>query len=355
MERTLPWNWYFDAEILRLEQERIFRRAWQYVGHRGQVAEPGSYFAARAGDVPVVVTRAQDGELRAFLNVCRHRGTVVVDGEGRRETLQCPYHAWTYGLDGALRSAPRADETEARETLGLLPLRVEAWGPFVFVNPDADAAPLFEVLGELRSVLPHEGLVFHHRVEYELASNWKIACENFLECYHCAVAHPTFSKHVDVSRDAYGLEEHRWHSSQFAQARAASLGEPPGSTETPSPGPLTRTGGSAAGARGQFHFVWPNLKVNVYPGKPNLSIGPVWPESPERSRGFLDYFFAPGEDEGWIRDLLELDDQVGREDTALVERVQRGVRAGVLGEGRLLGESERLIAHFDGLVREALA
>jgi choline monooxygenase len=339
MERTLPWNWYFDAEILRLEQERIFRRAWQYVGHLGQVPEPGSFFSSRAGDVPVVVTRAQDGELRAFLNVCRHRGTVVVDGEGRRETLQCPYHAWTYGLDGALRSAPRADETEPREELGLIALRVEAWGPFVFVNPGGDGASLADVLGELRSLLPHDGLVFHHRVEYELASNWKIACENFLECYHCAVAHPTFSKHVDVSREAYGLEEHRWHSSQFAQARTArsEAGEPPGS------------------AAGQFHFVWPNLKVNVYPGRPNLSIGPVWPESPERSRGFLDYFFAPGEDEAWIRDLLELDDQVGREDTALVERVQRGVRAGVLGEGRLLGESERLIAHFDGLVREALA
>jgi choline monooxygenase len=331
MKRTLPWNWYFDAEILRLEQDRIFRRAWQYVGHLGQVAEPGSYFASRAGDVPVVVTRAQDGELRAFLNVCRHRGSVVVGGEGKRETLQCPYHAWTYALDGSLRSAPRADETEPREQLGLVPLRVDTLGPFVFVCASDDALELDDVLGELRDVLPHDGLVFHHRVEYELASNWKIACENFLECYHCAVAHPTFLKAVDVSRDNYGLEEHRWHSSQFAQAR-----------------------GNGA-ARGQFHFVWPNLKVNVYPGKPNLSIGPVWPESPERSRGFLDYFFAPGEEEEWIRDLLELDDQVGREDTALVENVQRGVRAGVLGEGRLLGESERLIAHFDGLVREALA
>ena len=332
MKRTLPWNWYFDAEILRLEQDRIFRRAWQYVGHLGQVAEPGSFFASRAGDVPVVVTRAQDGELRAFLNVCRHRGSVVVDGEGKRETLQCPYHAWTYALDGSLRSAPRADETEPREQLGLVPLRVDTLGPFVFVCASDDALELDEVLGELSDVLPHDGLVFHHRVEYELASNWKIACENFLECYHCAVAHPGFSKAIDVSPDAYALEQHRWHSSQFAQLR-----------------------GNGGGPRGQFHFVWPNLKVNVYPGRPNVSIGPIWPDGPERASGFLDYFFAEGEEDAWIRDLLELDDQVGREDTALVERVQRGVRAGVLGEGRLLGDSERLIAHFDGLVRNALA
>jgi choline monooxygenase len=200
----------------------------------------------------------------------------------------------------------------------------------VFVNPSDGGPTLRETLGELWDALPFDELEFHHRVDYELRSNWKVACENYLECYHCAVAHPGFSAVVDVSPDAYLLEEHRWHWSQFAHARDN-------------------------GSAGSFHFVWPNLKLNVYPGRPNLSIGPVWPEGPERSRGFLDYFFAPGEDEAWIRDLLELDDQVGREDTALVERVQRGVRSGLLGEGRLLGESERLIAGFDRLVRDALA
>ena len=154
MERTLPWSWYFDPDILRLEQDAIFRRSWQYVGHLGQVAEPGSYFAGRAGDVPVVVTRPQDGGLRAFLNVCRHRGTVLVEGEGKRASLQCPYHAWTYGLDGALRSAPRSDETEPRGELGLVPLRVETWGPFVFVNPAPAGATLEETLGELWDAPP---------------------------------------------------------------------------------------------------------------------------------------------------------------------------------------------------------
>ena len=110
METTLPWSWYVDPEILRREQERIFRSAWQYAGHLGQLPEPGTFFTGRAGRLPVVVTRARDGEVRAFLNVCRHRGFPLADGEGRRETLQCPYHAWTYGLDGSLRAAPRSDE-----------------------------------------------------------------------------------------------------------------------------------------------------------------------------------------------------------------------------------------------------
>src|SRR2546423_12050957 len=105
---SLPWTWYTDAEIARHEQERIFRRSWQYAGHTGQAA-PGGYFTCRAGDIPIVVTRTADGELRAFLNVCRHRGFELVQGEGRRETIQCGYHAWTYGLDGSLRAAPRSD------------------------------------------------------------------------------------------------------------------------------------------------------------------------------------------------------------------------------------------------------
>jgi phenylpropionate dioxygenase-like ring-hydroxylating dioxygenase large terminal subunit len=113
--QTLPWSWYADPAVARLEQERIFRRAWQYAGHAGEVAEPGSFATARAGDVPVVLVRDADGELRAFLNVCRHRGSELADGAGRARSLRCPYHAWTYGLDGSLRAAPRLDR-ERRST-----------------------------------------------------------------------------------------------------------------------------------------------------------------------------------------------------------------------------------------------
>ena len=110
MESTLPYSWYTDPDVLRREQERIFRGAWQYVGHLGQLPEPGTFFTAKAGRIPIVVTRAKDGEVRAFRNVCRHRGFQVADGEGKRETLQCPYHAWTYGLDGRLLGAPHMEE-----------------------------------------------------------------------------------------------------------------------------------------------------------------------------------------------------------------------------------------------------
>ena len=111
---TYPWSWYTDADVLRAEEDRIFARSWQYVGHAGQLAEPGDYFATALGRTPVVLTRAEDGKLRAFVNVCRHRGCVVAEGAGNRATLQCPYHAWTYRLDGTLRAAPRAPRHNQR-------------------------------------------------------------------------------------------------------------------------------------------------------------------------------------------------------------------------------------------------
>jgi len=345
MKQTLPWSWYSDPALLRLESERIFARTWQYVGHVGQASEPASYFTSTAGEIPIVVTRTRDDELRAFVNVCRHRGHAVAQGVGRRETLQCGYHAWTYGLDGELITAPRSEREQGfdRAELGLVTVAVDRWGPFVFVNPDVDAAPLQESLGDVPALLAEaidvDSLVHHFRVEWELAANWKVACENFLECYHCPVAHPSFSKVVDVHPDAYRLQTSGLTSSQFGQVRENG-------------GPAY-TGREIGGS--QFHFVWPNFGLNVFPGEPNLSCGPILPGGPERTARFLDYFFGADVDQAWIDELLELDNQVGMEDSILIEGVQRGMRAGAIGEGRLMSASEPLIAHFQRLTANALA
>ena len=343
---SFPWSWYTEPDVLRREQERIFRRTWQYAGHAGEVAEPGSYFTCAAGHVPVVVTRERSGSLNAFVNVCRHRGHPVAAGSGRRESLQCAYHAWTYGLDGSLRAAPRSDREPGfeRGELGLRRVQVGAWGPFVFVNPDLEAAPLARTLRDLPELVASAGvdvdsLRFRHRAAFEVEANWKVACENFLECYHCPVAHPGFSAVVDVSADAYKLESNGLTSSQFGHLRAGDAS--------------VFAGGDIP--HGQFHLLWPNFGVNIFPGSPNLSCGPIIPVGPERTARFLDYFFAPDVDERWMNELIAFDNQVGREDTALVEGVQRGIRSGVLDAGRLMPQSEQLVAHFQRLTAEALA
>ena len=328
---TLPWSWYSDPDVLRREEQRIFRYAWQYVGHDEMLLRSGDRFAEQVGDMPVLVVRDGD-DLRAFLNVCRHRGSQLVDGVGTGQTIQCPYHAWTYGLDGSLRAAPRADREEGfnGDGLSLVELRLERWGPLIFVTADAEARPLLDTLDPIPELVPLDGLEFRLRDEYELDANWKIASENYLECYHCPVAHKGFSAEFEVSPDTYRLQaSSETVLSQFAPSRSAG--------------------------EGQFHFVWPSLRVNVWPGAGNVSVGPLVPAGAERSRAYLDYFFAPNADEGWIEELLEFDRQVGAEDRVLVERVQRGVRSGLVEHGRLLPESEQLVARFQELVRAALA
>ena len=344
---TIPWSWYSDTTVLRLEQERIFRRFWHYVGLTSDVAEPRSFRATRIADVPVLLVRDEEGTLRAFLNVCRHRGSIVCEGAGTRSTLQCPYHAWTYGLDGRLLSAPRADREGGIETekLGLVELRLDTWGPFAFVSPDPDVAPLADFLEDVPERIAAAGidvdsLRYLSRAESEYDANWKICAENFLECYHCPTAHPGFSAVMDVSPDAYLLETSGGRMSQHGPPRPEPRGayDPSGEVE-----------------RGQFHLLFPSTVINVMPGRPNLSIGPIYPLAPERTYRFLDYLVALDADERWIEESLAFDAEVGAEDRVLVERVQAGVRSGVLGEGRLLPSSEQLVAHFQSLVVGALA
>jgi choline monooxygenase len=224
-------------------------------------------------------------------------------------------------------------------------VQVDTWGPFVFVNPDLEAPPLAETLGPLPELAAAAGLDVdvlrhHHRVDYGVDANWKIVCENYLECYHCAVAHPGFSAMVDVSPDAYTLEATGAVSTQLGPLRenGTNAYDPHGEVE-----------------RGQFHFVWPNLTINILPGRPNLSLGPVDPVTPARTARFLDYFFAADADAAWIEELVAFDDQVGAEDRALVEGVQRGVSSGAFPNGRLMSDAERLIVRFQRQVAEALA
>lgn len=346
MTPTLPYRWYSDPETLRLEQRRLFARSWQYVGHAGELPRPGSYKATRIGDVPVLLVRDEQDTLRAFVNVCRHRGALVCDGTGERGSLQCPYHAWTYALDGRLVQAPRLAAEGAVDTaeLGLVPLRLETWGPLLFVNADPDARELGEEFAEVRAGLADAGidvasLRFVKRWESEIEANWKIIAENFLECYHCPVAHPGFSRAMDVAPDAYELDARGLRMSQVSTPRADA----------------TASTFSGEVARGQFHLLFPSTVVNVYPGRANLSIGPLAPRSATRTYRMLDYFIAADASDEWFKELLEVDDRVGEEDRMLVERVQLGVASGALQAGRLMPVSERLVAHFQALVADALA
>jgi len=348
---TLPASWYSDANVYALERERIFASAWQYAGPLEWVADRGCFFAAQVGHVPVAIVRGADGALRGFVNVCRHRGHIVLSGEGCRETLQCPYHAWTYDLDGTLRKAPRAEREPGFDPTGfsLLPVSVGSWGPFVFVNPDPDAAPLEETLGEMPVIVAESrldigALRFHSHHEWGIDANWKVVMENFLECYHCPAAHPGFSKLIDVSPDNYLLRVHETFSSQFGPVRASALAGNGKAGYTPQ-GPIVQS---------QSHFLFPATTVNIVPGIANISLERWTPDGPRRTIEVTDYYFGPEVSEKEIEELMAWDNQVAMEDTSLVESVQRGLDSGMVPQGRLMTESEQLIADFQRRVRDAL-
>jgi len=193
--QTMPPDCYTSEAFYKREVETIFLKVWNFIGRADRVPNPGDYFAFEFVGVPVVVVRGRDGQVRAFANSCRHRGAKVMQGEGKCTVMSCPYHAWTYAIDdGRLIGAMEMDETQgfAKKDFGLVPLRLELWGGFLFLNFDQNAAPLSDWLGDLPEVLaPYnlETMVTTRRVEYDLDCNWKVYVENAMESYHVPTVH----------------------------------------------------------------------------------------------------------------------------------------------------------------------
>lgn len=347
---TLPAAWYTDPKVLKREQKRIFRRTWQYVGLAEQIAQSGDFFTARVDDVPIVILRDEAGQLRAFVNVCRHRGSQLLpDGCGNRKTLQCLYHAWTYNLDGSLRAAPGSKDEPGfkKEELGLLPIQIDHWGPFLFVNLDPQAPPLATVLGELPRLVEATGLPLNdikRRVTrtYDIKANWKVVVDNYLECYHCPIAHKGFTDLIDLND--YHVDEYEYFSAQSAPVR-----------ESAKEGKASLYDFSQGVQSGFYAFLWPNFTVNIYPGPGNVSLNLFVPVDVNRTLAIYEYCFVEAVSEEEERDFVTFIDQVQEEDVVLCESVQRGLRSGFFNQGKLMLSRENGLRHFQKLVHRFLA
>jgi len=348
---SLPAHWYTDPSITEQEIAKVFRKTWNYIGPLAGLKNLGDYITGYAGGVPVVVIRNESG-LAGFVNVCRHRRHEVMKGRGNAKIMQCGYHAWTYDLTGCLKGAPRsATEPDFRlKNFPLLPLRVEALGPFVFVNLDRDAQPLHACFGPVLDIIAGSGvnldtLELYSREDWQSHSNWKTMLENYLECYHCAVAHPSFSAAIDVRQENYNLTAHGWFSSQLGQVRPSAL-------EGRSQVKIYDVGGEVA--QSQYHLLWPNMTVNINPGFPNLSVDLWIPDGPNATKGFSEQYFAPGVTEEFAQELIAFNKEVGAEDDVLTDSVQRGLLGGLPDRGRFLTNSEHLVIHFQKLIVNAV-
>jgi ferredoxin-NADP reductase/phenylpropionate dioxygenase-like ring-hydroxylating dioxygenase large terminal subunit len=348
---SLPISWYTDPAVTDQETTRIFRRTWQYIGPARELQNVGDYIAGVAGNVPVAVVRNPDG-LAAFVNVCRHRRHIVLKGRGNTRMIQCAYHAWVYDLKGCLKGAPRSEgDPDFRvEDYPLLPIQVEAVGPFVFVNLDRNAKPASTYYGRVLELITESGidlnsLELYSREKWEARANWKTMLENFLECYHCAVAHPSFSAAIDVKPENYVLTHEDWFSSQIGHVRDSVL-------EGKSQIKIYDAHGEIRQA--QYHLLWPNFTISINPGFPNMSVDVWLPNGPNGAKGLSEQYFAPGVTKEFAEELIEFNRQVGHEDDELTNSVQIGLRSGLPEKARFLPNAEYLAIHFQTLVARAL-
>ena len=339
---TPPASWYVLPEFLPHERDRVFRRTWQAVGRVDQVARPGDYVAGCLLDDPYVVVRDQDGTLRAFHNVCRHHAAQVCEGEGQLGEFVCPYHGWTYRLDGKLVKAPRLGQSEVfdRDRFGLKPVAVETWGPLVFVFLGDDPPPLAPQLTELKSRLDAMGtgaLSFAARRTYDMRCNWKVYVDNYLDGgYHVSVLHKALAGQLDL--DTYVNEIFERYSIQSVR----SPGEAP-----------EAAGGDFAeriGAEALYAFVYPNFMLNRY--GPILDTNYVVPLGPNLTRVVFDFYF---EDTGpqaqeFIAKSLAASEKVQEEDGMICESVQRGLGSPAYDRGIYAPRIETPAYHFHKLL-----
>jgi choline monooxygenase len=350
---SLQADAYTRAEWFALEQTAIFARTWQWVGHIEKVRTTGSYVTAEVAGMSIVVVHTHAGELRAFYNVCKHRAHELIFGEGTTRNLVCPYHAWTYDLDGRLTGARRTNDLVDFDVseICLDEIQVTEFGGFVYVNLDSDAAPLADQAGELGAEIAHwapdvADLTFAHRLTYEIDSNWKNVVDNFLECYHCHVAHKDFVSLVDM--DTYEVTTHGIYSSHMAEA-----------------GTSANSAYDVSDATVTDHAVWwlwPNTCLMRYPGRGNFIVMHIIPIGPDKTLETYDFFLETAEPtEAELDSIRYIDEVLQPEDIGLVESVQRGMRTPAFQQGRIVhdpagsGLSEHAVHHFHGLVLDAYA
>jgi choline monooxygenase len=324
---TIPAPWYFDPRIAELERSKVFSSTWQAVGRADQVRENGQFFTAELAGEPLVVVRGEDGRLRAFYNVCRHHAAAVVtDAQGCAKQFRCPYHGWTYGIDGALKGMVEFDGVcdFDRAKNGLVPIRVDTWENFVLINLDGRASLLPEFLGVVPELVAPlqlaKKLHFFDRRIYTLNCNWKVYVDNYLDGgYHIPHAHKGLSSVIEYTK--YSIENFERACLQSSPLSSDSSSE----------------AGVAATRRGRAFYLWiyPNFMINAYEGVMDTNL--VLPLAVDRCAVIFDYYFADtsASAEARHKESIAVSEKVQDEDMAICDAVQRGLGSRAYVAGRL--------------------
>ena len=336
---TIPSCWYTDPQFYNLEKECVFARTWQGVGHLRQVQNPGDFFLANIAGNPIIVVRGKDEQLRAFYNVCRHRGGPLATKDGNGAVLQCQYHGWTYLLDGSLRGVPYFDRVELFECkdFGLISIDVDSWEGLVFVRlvpEDLSLITYFDGIVERIAPTQLKNKTFSRRVEYQLNCNWKVYMDNYLEGYHVPYVHPELCKLYDYRN--YVTEGHRYYSLQYS--------------------PLSGDENIYTKGEGEAYYycIFPNFMLNILPGR--LQTNLVLPLSHNQTLVIFQYYYDDVSSAAALKIIeadLEYSDRVQQEDIEICERVQKGLESRAYDRGRFSVKFEEGVYLFQTLLKKA--
>ena len=329
---TIPAAWYVDPRVLELERRTVFARSWQMIGRVEQLRAPGQYVALDLAGEPVLVVRGNDGLVRGFFNVCRHHAAAVItEPEGQAQNLRCPYHGWTYTLEGALKGTPDFAGVcnFERAANGLVPLETAVWENWVFVKLDGSDLALESFLGadlvsQMRG-LNLENLQWMERRHYTLDCNWKVFVDNYLDGgYHIPYLHKGLDSVLDYSK--YTIE----NGERFCLQASPVVSE----------GAEGETGAVRQGERALYYWVYPNLMINWYEGVMDTNL--VIPRGVDRTEVVFDFYFADVSEAARERNLASINvgHRVQGEDVAICESVQRGLASRAYTAGRLSARRE---------------
>ena len=359
---TLPGSTYVDEAVFRAEQERIFEQMWFCAVRTADLEKPGSFKTVQIGRESVIVSRNRKGEVRAFFNICRHRGVkLCMEESGQAErSFQCPYHAWTYDLDGKLIAAPNLTKMPDidRKEYGLVKVHIREYLGYVWLCL-AEEPPSFEEevmgaietrLGDVHKIDGYDvaNLALGRRITYDVKANWKLIIENFMECYHCATIHPELTEVLPEFADGYAAQYYVGHGAEFGE-------EVKGFTVDGSEG-LDRIPGVAEDQDRRYYAITvkPQVFINLVPD--HVIFHRMYPVAVDRTIVECDWLYLPhvvdsGKD---VSRSVELFDRVNRQDFEACERTQPGMNSRMYAKGGVLVPSEHHIGAFHDWVNERL-
>jgi phenylpropionate dioxygenase-like ring-hydroxylating dioxygenase large terminal subunit len=323
--KSLAQRYFVSREVFAQEQDRIFSKQWVLVGHQNQIAAPGDYFVTEIASESLIIVRDKGGEVHGFYNVCRHRGTRLrEDRKGHLSAIQCPYHAWTYGLDGRLIGAPHMDQVPGfdKADYSLHAVNLALWEGLIFVNLADSPTPLEEWFAPLSGKFSHWNLPklrAAKRIEYDVKANWKLMFENYSECYHCPGVHPMLSKVSPYDSAENDLTEGPFLGGFMKINKGAGL---------------TMSGKACASPVGKienlqevfYYSIFPNILLSLHPEY--VMLHQLWPKSPERTLILCDWFFHPdafNRSDFKPEDAIEFWDMTNRQDWHVCELSQQGI------------------------------